>query len=82
MDARKSSRRRIGSITVDHAARVSVIPAPTTGCRCHSGAGEAVLSGCVSPATRGEDPPIPTARVRPTQPISECNTYEVMFVTL
>lgn len=69
---RRCSQRRKGNTTVDHAARVSAIPAPATGCLCQREAGAAVLSGCVRPATDREGQLTPTARVRHLQPISGC----------
>lgn len=61
---RRCSRRPRGSITADHVARGSAIPAPATGCRCQREAGAASLSGCVRRATDREGQLILTARVR------------------
>lgn len=65
MAVRRCSWRRRGSITADHAARVSAIPAPATGCRFQREAGAVAPSGCVRPATDREGHLTLTARVRP-----------------
>lgn len=67
MDARRCLRKLRGSITVDHVAKVSASPVPATGCQCQRGAGAAVLSGCVRPATAREGRLTVTARVRHTR---------------
>lgn len=49
-------RRRRGSTTVVHVARVSVRPAPLTACQFPRGVGAAPLYECVMNVTGKEDP--------------------------